>query len=92
MRDREPTVRVAAGVLPSPTREHEGHEKGLGATVGGIAGVVKGVKVKETAFLGIVEDALQQGHWVLVVHARDHQEEERARTLVGETVAPASGA
>ncbi|MDQ2697102.1 MAG: hypothetical protein M3Z21_17330 [Pseudomonadota bacterium] len=62
---------------------------GYGATVGGIAGTIKGVRVKETAFLGIVEDALKQGHWVLLVHARDAQEDARARALVGETVTPA---
>lgn len=60
---------------------------GYGAAVGSVAGAYTGVKMKETDFLGVVEDALQQGYWVVVAHARDEAEEERARELIGETAA-----
>lgn len=57
------------------------------ATVGGVAGYIKGLKIKETAFLGIVEDALKQGHWVVLALAHDKKEEDLARKLIADTAA-----
>jgi len=59
---------------------------GYAATVGGLAGAIKGIKLKETMFVGIVEQALQQGNWALVVHAKDEEQETAARKILGETV------
>lgn len=64
---------------------------GYAATIGGIAGAIKGVKIKETAYIAIVEDALKQGHWAIVAHARDNAEEAKARQLIAETVAERQG-
>lgn len=63
---------------------------GYGATIGGIAGAIKGLKVKETVFVGIVEQALQEGSWALVVHTQDQDQEKVARQILGETVADPS--
>lgn len=60
---------------------------GYSAGVGGVVGFLKGIKVKESVFLGAAEDAVRQGYWVLVAHGRDDDEEERARTLMADTVA-----
>ncbi|MEE4379457.1 MAG: hypothetical protein V2J55_18375 [Candidatus Competibacteraceae bacterium] len=64
---------------------------GYAATVGGLAGAIKGIKMKETLFVGIVEQALQQGHWALVVHARDEEQETAARKILGKTVIETQG-
>jgi hypothetical protein len=62
---------------------------GYATTIGGLAGAIKGLKVKETIFVGVVEQALRQGSWALVVHAQDKEQEEIARRILGETVADA---
>lgn len=59
---------------------------GYAAAVGSIVGAVKGVKIKETAYLGVVEDALKKGHWVVAVHAHDKEEEKKAHGIIAETV------
>ncbi len=60
---------------------------GYSAGVGGVVGFLKGIKVKESVFVGAAEDAVRQGYWVLVAHGRDEDEENRARSLMTDTVA-----
>lgn len=59
---------------------------GYAATVGGTIGALKGVSLKETAYLGVVEDALNKGYWVVAVHTQDDQEKDRAGGIIGESV------
>ena len=56
-----------------------------GATIGGTVGALTGVKIKETAFLSVMRDALKRGYWGVVVHARDEAEAERAGAVFAET-------
>jgi len=60
---------------------------GYSAGVGGVLGFLKGIKVKESLFVGAAEDALGRGYWVLVVHGRNEDEEKRAQALISETLA-----
>lgn len=59
---------------------------GYAAGVGGVVGAIKAIKLKETAFLGVVEDALKKGYWVVAVHAPDQEQEDKAHQIIGDSV------
>lgn len=60
---------------------------GYGATIAGLVGAATGIRIKETDFVGIAEDALKKGHWVLIALAKDTEEEKTAHDLIAETAA-----
>jgi hypothetical protein len=60
---------------------------GYAATVGGIAGALKGVKLKETDMIGVASDALKEGYWIVAVHAADQDQEDKANRIFSESVA-----
>lgn len=59
---------------------------GYAATIGGLAGAVHGLHVKEDVLTAVVEDTLNNGYPVLMVHARDKREIEKAHELMASTM------
>lgn len=59
---------------------------GYAATIGGVAGAIVGLHVKEDVLTSVVEDALHKGYPVLMVHARDKQEAKQAHELMQSTM------
>lgn len=60
---------------------------GYGATLGGGAGAIKSMKVKEDMLAGMVEDAIGEGFHVLVVHVPDKETRGRAEAVIDDTLA-----
>ncbi|MDY6979593.1 MAG: hypothetical protein SV201_06900 [Pseudomonadota bacterium] len=59
---------------------------GYAATIGGLAGAVRGLHVKEDVLTAVVEDALHNGYPVLMVHTSDKSETEKAHELMESTM------
>lgn len=59
---------------------------GYAATIGGLAGAIHGLHIKEDVLTSVVEDALHQGYPVLMIHARDKQQAEKAHELMKSTM------
>ena len=59
---------------------------GYGATIGGTAGAILGLKPRETFLAGLVKDALKSGFHVVIVHAANNEARQRAETLIGRTM------
>ncbi|MFP3873567.1 MAG: hypothetical protein ACLFQT_01440 [Thiohalophilus sp.] len=59
---------------------------GYAATIGGLAGAVHGLHVKEDVLTSVVEDALHNGYPVLMVHTSDKSETEKAHELMQSTM------
>lgn len=57
---------------------------GYGAAIGSIAGAGKALHVREADFAVMVKDAIRNGHWALIAHAKDEQEANQARELLAE--------
>lgn len=59
---------------------------GYAATIGGVAGAIHGLHVKEDVLTAVVEDALKEGYPVLMIEARDEAEAENAHKLMQSTM------
>jgi len=59
---------------------------GYAATIGGLAGAVRGLHVKEDVLTSMVEDALHNDYPVLMVHTGDKRETEMAHELMQSTM------
>lgn len=59
---------------------------GYGAVIGGTAGAIHGLRLREGVLAGLVKDALKAGYYVVLVHAADDEAQRRAREIVDETV------
>lgn len=59
---------------------------GYAATIGGLAGAVHGLHVKEDVLTSVTEDALNNGYPVLMVHTSDKRETEKAHDLMASTM------
>ncbi len=57
---------------------------GYGSALGATGGALIGENLKEDMFLGILEDALKQGHWVVIGHATTRDKAENIKTLMNE--------
>jgi hypothetical protein len=60
---------------------------GYGSLIGGTAGAVHGVRLRELALAGLVKDALKAGYHVVLVHSGSEQIRDRAQAVIGETMA-----
>lgn len=60
---------------------------GYGSLIGGTAGAVHGVRLRELALAGLVKDALKAGYHVVMVHCANERIRERAQAVIGETMA-----
>lgn len=60
---------------------------GYGATIGGTAGAVLGLKPRETFVAGLVKDALKAGFHVVIVHAANVEARQRAEAVIAGTMA-----
>ncbi|MCW8874734.1 MAG: hypothetical protein OQK27_03195 [Gammaproteobacteria bacterium] len=60
---------------------------GYGTLIGGTAGAVRGVRLRELALAGLVKDALKAGYQVVLVHSASEQIRDRAQAVIGETMA-----
>ncbi|MCA1804858.1 MAG: hypothetical protein LC646_05850 [Xanthomonadaceae bacterium] len=60
---------------------------GYGSLIGGTAGAVYGVRIRELALAGLVKDALKAGYHVVLVHSANEQIRARAQAVIGETMA-----
>lgn len=59
---------------------------GYAATIGGLVGAVHGLHLKEDVLTSVVEDALHEGYPVLMIHAADKQQAEKAHELMQSTM------
>ena len=59
----------------------------VGTLFGGTVGAVKGLKIKEDAYAAITQEALKQGHWVVVAHGRNEEERDKAHQVFQDTTA-----
>lgn len=53
--------------------------------IGGAAGAIHGLKVREGVLCGLVQDALKAGYYVVLAHAANDGAQHRAEEIVGET-------
>lgn len=60
---------------------------GYGSVIGGIAGAIRGLRLREGMFAGIVKDALKAGYHVIIVHAENEEALHRAQSVIDETMA-----
>lgn len=60
---------------------------GYGALIGGSAGAVHGLKIREMMLSGVVKDALKAGYHVVVVHAATERTLHRAERVIDATLA-----
>jgi hypothetical protein len=59
---------------------------GYGAMIGGVAGAIRGLRLRESLLAGLVKDALKAGCYVLIVHAFSKAAQQRAEAVIGETL------
>lgn len=57
-----------------------------GAGIGTLAGALKGLRIKEDAYVAMVQDALRRGHWAVVALGRNTDEEARAHAVFKDTI------
>ncbi len=57
---------------------------GYGATIGSLAGAVKGFRISENDFAAIVQDALNSNHWAVIVHTQEEEDARRAEEILQE--------
>lgn len=60
---------------------------GYGAFVGTTVGGIRGLRLKDSEFAAMLQDAIREGCCVLVVHCRDEAEQTRAGELLDRSVA-----
>jgi hypothetical protein len=60
---------------------------GYGALVGGAPGAVRDLDLAQPTFDDLINDALDAGFYVLMVHARDKQKRRQARDVLDRTIA-----
>jgi hypothetical protein len=60
---------------------------GYGALIGGTAGAVHGLKLREIMLSSLVKDALMAGYYVVIVHAVSEQVLHRAEQVIDATLA-----
>lgn len=60
---------------------------GYGSLIGGTAGAIHGVRLRELALAGLLKDALKAGYHVVLVHSASEQIRARAQAVIGETMA-----
>lgn len=60
---------------------------GYGATIGGTAGAVLGLKPRENMLAGLVKDSLKSGFHVVIVHAANPEARQRAEAVIARTMA-----
>jgi len=60
---------------------------GYGAMLGATAGGIKAFRLKEGLLADMVQDALERGFHVLVIHSRDLGTHDRVERIVGDTLA-----
>ena len=59
---------------------------GYGAMIGGAAGAIHGLRLREGVLAGLVQDALKAGYYVVLVHAANDEAQRRAQGIVDETI------
>ncbi len=60
---------------------------GYGALIGGIAGAVRGLRLREDVLKGLVRNALKAGYPVVIIHAASDEAQRKAKAVVGNTLA-----
>jgi hypothetical protein len=60
---------------------------GYGAMLGGSAGAVRGLRLRESLLAGLVKDALMAGCHVLIVRVADAGTRQRVQSAINETLA-----
>ena len=59
---------------------------GYGAMIGGMAGAIRGLKLRENVLAGLVKDALQAGCHVVIVHAANEAAQQQVQAVIAETL------
>lgn len=59
---------------------------GYGALIGGIAGAIRSLKVREDILAGVVKDALKAGYHVVIVHAAREEDSHLAQEVIDQTL------
>ncbi len=55
---------------------------GYGTALGATGGAIVGENVKEDLFIGVLEDSLRQGQWVVITHAPDKETASKINVLL----------
>lgn len=58
---------------------------GYGATIGSLAGAIKGLRINESDFAAFVQDALRNSAWAIIVHARHEKTAAQAEEILRES-------
>lgn len=59
---------------------------GYGAMIGGTAGAIRGLKLRENMLSGLVKDTLKAGYHVVIVHAASEEAQQRVEAVIDTTV------
>ncbi|MDT8387524.1 MAG: hypothetical protein RQ736_08425 [Thiogranum sp.] len=59
---------------------------GYGALIGGIAGAVRGLRLREDVLTGLVRNALKAGYPVIIIHAASDEVQHQAQAVIGNTM------
>ena len=59
---------------------------GYGAMVGSAVGAIRGLKLQEGLLAGLVEDALKEGYYAVIIHAENDAADDRAKTIIDATM------
>ncbi|MEZ5535976.1 MAG: hypothetical protein R3F02_10170 [Thiolinea sp.] len=55
---------------------------GYGTVIGATSGLLAGESLKEEVFVGVLEEALKQGQWAVIIHAPDKETARKIKVLL----------